>query len=249
VPQLILHTEAAIDIIWQICTSLPVSEDAFENGREEQTISMREALQTHSPLQSSLAARVLAGHAFYQAAVIDNQADDAHNGANDGYWTKHREVENELLSLMVRLPRSLQLPQSSACQQAIFVNVLIHSATMCLHKTAIRRTRGQEGFEVDYHRRESRSRMLAAAAQVLAVFRLTEDIMAVVKNPIQDYAAYIAAVVFLEDVATEGNVESKENLAFLLRVLQTVGQHHAVGRMLGSQLAAEVERLDIQISG
>lgn len=242
---------AAIDF-GQIYTFLPVSDESFEHEREEPATTIQEALQPHSPLRSSLATRILAAYAFSQASALNSQANGypnpARNSANGEYWSKQREIENGLLSLIVRLPPCLQLPQSSACHQAIFVNIMIHTAIMVLHKTAIQQARGQEGFEAEYHRRESRSRMLAAAAQVLAVFRLTEDIMAVVKNPIQDYSAYIAAVVFLEDVVTEGNVQSKNNLSFLLKVLRTVGQHHAVGSMLAAQLTAQLEGLDIQLS-
>lgn len=46
---------------------------------------------------------------------------------------------------------------------------------------------------------ESKSGIFAAAAQILSVSRSTRDLTVALKNPIQEYAAYIAALVFLED--------------------------------------------------
>lgn len=163
-------------------------------------------------------------------------------------------MENALLSLTIRLPPHLQLPQSSRRHEAVFTNILIHTATACLHKTAVRRApRSHDGdHENDFRRRQSQGRMRAAAAETLAVFRLAERLLAGVRNPIQDYAAYVAALVFLEDLAPvepprSSAAANRESLAFLLRALQTLDEGHEVRRVLAAQLAAEMARLGIEL--
>lgn len=234
-------------------TLLPASEEAFESGIEERTSTLKQALRGSTVTNSHLATRVLAAYFFYRAVDLDTRPtadeDDSGGGGDDEYWIKQQNVENDLLSALVRLPQSLRLPQNSSCPHAIFINILIHTATMCLHKTAIQKGRGHEGPDVEFRTRQSRSRMLAAAAQILAIFRLTEHLVVTLRNPIQDYAAHLAALVFLEDYALEGNTQSRSNAMFLLNTLQTVGQSHAVAQMLAGQLTAELDRLGIQITG
>lgn len=233
-------------------TLLPASEEAFESGTEERASTLKQALRESSVTNSHLATRVLAAYFFYRAVDLDTRPvvdeDDSGGGEDDDseYWTKQQDIGNDLLSLLVRLPPSLRLPQNSSCPHAIFINIMIHTATMCLHKTAIRNARGHEGPDAEFHTRQSRSRMFAAAAQTLAVFRLTEHLVVTLRNPIQDYAAHLAALVFLEDYALEGKTQSRSNAVFLLNTLRTARQSHAVAQMLAGQLMAEMERLGIQ---
>lgn len=232
-------------------TPLPASEEAFESGQQEEPITLQEMLRGHEAIKSSLAARVLAAHLYYQVTDSSTQHVDAGAApSSDEYWTQHRVMENALMSLMVRLPPHLQLPQSSHRHEAVFTNILIHTATACLHKTAVQRTRSDSSdLACEFHRRQSRGRMRAAAAETLAVFRLAERLLAGVRNPIQDYAAYVAALVFLEDFAVEQSADSQDGLAFLLQALQTDGGHegHEVRRMLAGQLGAELARLGIEL--
>lgn len=176
---------------------LPASEEAFESGSEERTSTLKQALGGSTVLNSHLATRVLAAYFFSRAADLDTQptTDDGYSGGgeDDEYWVKQQDVENDLLSAVVRLQPNLRLPQNPSCPHAIFINILIHTATMCRHKSAIRKARGREGPDDEFHRRQGRSGMFAAAAQILAIFRLTENLVVTLRNPIQDYAAQMLA--------------------------------------------------------
>jgi hypothetical protein len=230
-------------------TLLPASEEAFEGAKEERTSTLQHALRERSAPNSRLATRVLAAHLFYQAVDLEPQpdlnVDQPRSRDDDEYWIRHQDIDNDLIALLARLPRSLRLPQNLGCQHAVFVNVLIHTATLCLHKTAIRQARDHEGTDAEFTRVQGRSRMLAAAAQILAVVHLAKDLAEALKNPILDYAAYLAALVFLEDFAVAGSVQSRSNVVFLLNTLQTIGQTHAVARMLAGQLGPELDQLGI----
>ena len=75
---------------------------------------------------------------------------------------------------------------------------------------------------------KSRISILAAAEQILAVFRSTQEIILAPKNPVQDYAAYIAALVFLEDFKVGGLAQSRTNVVFFLEMLQALSQSNPI---------------------
>lgn len=85
-----------------------------------------------------------------------------------------------------------------------------------------------------------------SALQIVAIFHLTQGAAETSRNPIQDYIVYLAALVFLEDVVNNNSPESKENLAFLGKLLARRAGQHANARMLHAQLRAQVDQLEIQ---
>jgi hypothetical protein len=227
-------------------TLLPASEEAYESGLEECTSTLQQAVQQRSALTSRLAARVLAAHLFHRAIDLDSQPDDAGSMEEGVYWTQYQSIDNDLAALLIRLPEGLRLPRNFGCQQAVLVNVLIHAATMCLHKTATRKARDDKCPDANFALMSGRSRMLAAAAQILAIVRLVNDTPMALVNPIEDYVVYLAALVFLEDFALGGSLQSKGNLVFLLDTLRAVGQCYLVPRTLADQLQLDLERLGMQ---
>lgn len=62
--------------------------------------------------------------------------------------------------------------------------------------------------------------MLAAAGRCFAIFRLSQDLVNATNNPIQNYAAYIAVLLFIEDFAVSDNMESRKSVTFVLNILR-----------------------------
>lgn len=89
--------------------------------------------------------------------------------------------------------------------------------------------------------------MLAAARHVFAIFRLSQDLVNATRNPIQDYAAYIAVLVFMEDFAVSGNMESRKSVTFLLDIPR-LSVSNPVAKMLAGQLATKAESLGVSIA-
>lgn len=201
--------------------------------------------------QSRLATLVVASHLYYRAIELESRLtfdDDYPSSMEDGeFWNQQQEIDNSLVLVLLQLPQNLRLPRNSNSQVAVFINVLLHTAVMCLHKTAVRKSHSFEGLDAEYMRRQSQSRMLAAAGHVLATLRLSQDLVIATRNPIQDYAAYIAALMFMEDFAVSGNTESRESVTFLLDILR-LSVPNPVAKMLAGQLAAKAESLGILIA-
>ncbi|RSL64929.1 hypothetical protein CEP54_004468 [Fusarium duplospermum] len=195
---------------------------------------------------STLGARVMAASLFYQASKTAPQP-NSDNVDDDGYCQRLQGIDHGLSALTDRLPTNLQLPENAECQHAIFVNILIHTATMCLHKTAAQKAKCLQGPEAEILVRESHNRMFAAAVKVLDVFQQTRDLVMALKNPIQDYTAYIAALVFMQDFSVGKSEQSRCDTLFLFGILRTAGEIHAVARMLSVQLETQLENRGIGI--
>ncbi|VBB74009.1 Putative binuclear zinc transcription factor [Podospora comata] len=256
--RLVFATSALPSIIddRMVHTLLPKPEEAFTSGGEEMpqehTNTLHQALRERLPPVSRLGARALAAHLFYRAVDLETtetrpEAQGEHN--LESYWAQQQDVGNDLLALLISLPRDLRLPANIGCQDTIFIHVLIHTALMCLHKTAIRKAAedGGRGTEASFVKAQGRSNLLAAAAQVIAIIRSIreEDLTEALKNPIQGYATYIASLVFLEDFALTRFEGSRANVVYLFDMLQRFSQTHPVARMLAGQLGHELERLEV----
>lgn len=233
----------------QIHTLLPATEEAFDEEKEEPAISLRETLQKKSTTQSRLAARVIASHLYYRTVDLESRLalDQNHSFPRDDedFWAQHQSIDNSIMFTRLQLPQTLQLPRNSNSQCAVFTNVLLHTADMCLQKTALRKSRGFEGVDAEFIRRQSQTRMLAAAGQIVAMFRLASDLVSTLRNPILDYTAYITALMFVEDFAVSGNMDSRKNISLFFRVLRYGSSH--VAKMLAGQLTAKVEELGLTI--
>ncbi|KAF3008031.1 hypothetical protein E8E14_004046 [Neopestalotiopsis sp. 37M] len=233
----------------QIHTLLPATEEAFDEEREEPAISLRETLQKKSTTQSRLAVRVIASHLYYRTVDLESRLalDQNHSFPRDDedFWAQHQSIDNSIMFTRLQLPQTLQLPRNSNSQCAVFTNVLLHTADICLQKTALRKSRGFEGVDAEFIRRQSQTRMLAAAGQIVAMFRLASDLVSTLRNPILDYTAYITALMFVEDFAVSGNMDSRKNISFFFRVFRLGSSH--VAKMLAGQLTAKVEELGLTI--
>ncbi|KAK0665697.1 putative binuclear zinc transcription factor [Cercophora samala] len=256
--RLVFATSALPSIIddRMVHTLLPKPEEVFVRGAEdmpqEHTTTLQQALRERKPPASRLGARALAAHLFYRAVELETTESrpEAQGDQNqESYWAQQQDVGSDLLALLVSLPRDLRLPANIGCQDTIFIHVLIHTALMCLHKTAIRKAAedGAHGTEASFVKAQGRSNLLAAAAQVMAIIRSIkdEDLTEALKNPIQGYATYIASLVFLEDFALTRFDGSRGNVVFLLELLQRFSQTHPVARMLAGQLSQELKRLGV----
>lgn len=198
---------------------------------------------------SQLATWVIASQLYYRAAKLESQLAPAKESPAPGdskeFWVQRQNIDDDVMFALSQLPQNLRLPRSSSSQRALFVNTLLHTAHTCLHKTAIRECHGLEDVDAGFMRSQSQSRMLAAAGQTLAIFRLSRDPVATLENPIQNHVAYIAALVFLEDFSTSGNIESKKSVIFLHKLLCTPNGSNPVARTISSQLAKKLESFGI----
>lgn len=155
-----------------ILTNLPASEEAFEMSRPEQTQTLGECTNPAGAAKlSSFGAIVLLAALFGRNLVHLHRpdGDDQDGDTNGPFWKRHREMDNILLNTSLCLPSNLKLPAGLSNPNVVFMNMSIHTSTICLHQAAI--------FKAETHKlpaslsSESKVRCITAANEIASVMR------------------------------------------------------------------------------
>ncbi|KAM0270262.1 hypothetical protein ACHAQH_009483 [Verticillium albo-atrum] len=228
---------------------LPASEEAFTSGAEEKTGMLKDVLQQRGEGYSSFAGRVLAAHLFQKTIEHTEQQASEGNPAdvkNGSYWKQHRDIDNNLATMLIALPDTLRLPRNIRSPNAVFVNVITQAAIIAFHRAAQWTMRPLRDVLPEHTIRQSQSRLLPVAEEILHVFRMIPDLEATLQNAMLTFAAYMAALVFLEDFAAEHSQQSEINVDFLVGILITIGRGNAMVASLANQLAIDMHHLGIK---
>lgn len=162
----------------QILTNLPCSEEAFEEGREESSITLLEALSGDGASKISTYAGVvvsatLFGHNFnhiHRKGPNEHPEDLLHGE----FWKRHRRMDNTLSSTLMFLPRSLRLPDGLRDLNVVFLNMNLHTSTICLHQAALM-TAEKHMLDPNFIR-QSQSRCTMAAEEITNIMRLVSHL-------------------------------------------------------------------------
>ncbi|KAF5559752.1 Zn(II)2Cys6 transcriptional activator [Fusarium phyllophilum] len=232
-----------------INTRLPASEKAYENGQEEHTRFLGDQL-LESEQHSTFAGAVLAAHIFHRTIEhtgTNNSQDPEYQDFNgDLYWQRHKGIDNDLKFMLLMLPKNLCLPANYRTHNAIFVNVMLQTATICLHRAALWRMKSNLQGLPSYMIRLSQDRLLPAAEEILNIFRMIPDLAATFTNPLICFAAYMAALVFMASISpTEPDGEYGQNLDFILKILVAFGNTNLVANALAEEIVKEMKQCGI----
>ncbi|KAK1638757.1 hypothetical protein BDP81DRAFT_514203 [Colletotrichum phormii] len=204
-----------------ITTHLPASDTAFETGVEEQASPLTSILLQEGRDFSAFAGRVLAAASFFQTFQHSTRTlpdDDLTDPRTSRNWKRHREIYNDLVGLLGALPDDLTLPKNIQCHNATFVNAIIHTSVILLHRAALARV---EFLGLPEHMaKQSRARLICAVEEILNIFRMMPDITQTLKNPMLTFSMYTASLVFLDNWDTSAqDYRRQDNLDFILRII------------------------------
>ncbi|KAK3393442.1 binuclear zinc transcription factor [Podospora didyma] len=228
-----------------ILTLLPGSEEAFINNQEEQTSSLTSALRQQGPEYSTFAGRVLVSHLFHRTLELTSESfpeGTCEDIKTSTYWKRQTAIDNDLATMLMFLPSGLQLPRNVRSQNAVFINIITHTAIISLHRAGLGKARAGHLKLPEYLTRQSQDRLLPAAEEILSIIRMINDVKVAFKNPLMVFAAYMAALVFLDDFVIEHSCQSESSLDFLLNILAALGKTNPVTRSLAIQLAMDMKR-------
>ncbi|KAK7445574.1 binuclear zinc transcription factor [Colletotrichum acutatum] len=233
-----------------ITTHLPASETAFETGVEEQASPLTSILLQEGRDFSAFAGRVLAAASFFQAFQHSTRTlpdDDLTDPRTSRNWKRHREIDNDLVGLLAALPDDLTLPKNIQSRNATFVNAIIHTSIILLHRAALARI---ESFGLPEHMaKQSQARLICAAEEILNIIRMMPDITQTLKNPMMTFSIYTASLVFLENWDTSAqDYRRQDNLDFILRIIILAAKawNNPVTKSTAVQLAVDMRQRGLE---
>jgi hypothetical protein len=166
-------------------TNLPGSEESFEHGTEQNTISLEQALAAEgisqiSPFGGVVLAAALYGH-NYQHLHRTRHNEHPEDPSNGEFWKRHRKMDNVLSNVFMFLPDHLRLPYGLRDMNIVFLHMSIHASSICLHNAAvITAERHNTGSTII---RQSRARSLMAAEEISNLMRLVTHVDASIVSP------------------------------------------------------------------
>lgn len=155
-------------------TNLPASEEAYEQSLAQTTQPLKESMTSRELSSlSSFAGVVLM--AYYLGRNVSHLHRPAANEREDDlqgeFWKRHRSMDNALLNTALHLPSHLRLPAGVRNPNAVFLNMALHTSTICLHQAAIFKA-GNNDLPKSIAE-QSQGRCLLAATEIATTMRLT----------------------------------------------------------------------------
>lgn len=173
----------------------------------------------------------------------DDHPEDVKNGT---YWTRHREIDNSLSTIFMFLPENLRLPRHFRDQNAVFINLILNSSVITLHRAAVSKIKEHDLPENLLLR--STGRLLPAAEEILDIMRLVSHIDVAFTHPFVGFSVFVAASVFVDDFKNEPSRQCQDNLGFLLNIMIAFASRIPTMRSLAMELAHDMSRSGIDTS-
>jgi hypothetical protein len=192
-----------------------------------------------------------------------SEQDNDHD-LNGAFWKRHRQLDNILLNTSLSLPPALRLPAGLNDPNTVFLNMNIHTATICLHQAAI--------FKADKNRlpaqisAESKRRCIVAADQITNIMKMISHIdMSQVSdshssfvwnvslttakmNPFIAFCLYVASRVFVQYLKSrKEDTAVKSSLHFLLAAMQVLKVKNPLTESFLVQLDVDLEGSGLEL--
>ncbi|KAH7142050.1 fungal-specific transcription factor domain-containing protein [Dactylonectria macrodidyma] len=214
-----------------IQTRLPTPMEAFLYSIPVASITLRQALKQDMWELSTSACRVVAVHLFNECFNFSRGGHDDDDADSDT-WQQLQQLDNSLTNAFETLPFHLRCPENMDNADAVFINLQLHTALICIYRAATTRSQMDMGSLPHIHERVS-----VSAVKIMTIVALVADIATSSRNPLISFATYIAASFFLTDFVASGNRQSEENLTALTDLMIDVGKTNAFTASLAVRLA------------
>lgn len=212
-------------------------------------MTLHEALGDASARYSPFACRVLVAHLYHECLdhTFKEYSDDkvAYYPKGSEFLRNHRRLESRLELMFAVLPDHLRWSERSQTRAAATVNLCLHTATICLYRyftATARRNKLNAGLISG-----SETRMLNSASEIFTIVAHTGDIGTVFSDPSVAFAAFMAAMVFLDDYSRSRSGHSEAYLKSLMDLVVLLAENNPITSSLALQLAHELERAGVDV--
>ncbi|KAI9674756.1 MAG: hypothetical protein M1817_001660 [Caeruleum heppii] len=226
-----------------ISTNLPASEEAFESNIAQRTLTLKDAMTPAGAASLSACAGVVLMACLFGRNLVHlhrPDPDENEDDLNGEFWKRHRQMDAVLSNTSLSLPSHLKLPSGINNPNIIFLNMNIHTSTICLHQAAI--------FKADKNRlapsvsAESKIRCITAAAEIASIMRSISHMDLATMNPFISFCLYVAARVFVQYLKSRGEDEQvKASLIFLLSAMRALKRQNPLTESFLVQLDVDLE--------
>ena len=162
----------------KILTNLPATEEAYDQSKTQQTMPLTEAMTSEGASSLSSFAGVVLMACLFGRNLIHLHRPDPNDHPEDPahgeFWKRHRYMDSILLNTSMYLPDHLRLPAGVRDANIVFLNMNIHTSTICLHQAAIMKAE-KHGLDSDIIRQSS-DRCFLAAGEIISIMRLVSHI-------------------------------------------------------------------------
>lgn len=197
------------------------------------SVTLKQALKQDMWGLSNGACRVVAVHLFNECF---NFTRDTESDGDDNVWEQLVKLETSLSRTLDTLPLNLRCPENIGNVDAVFINLQLHTALICIYRAAITRSPPDMSM-LPY----IQTRVFPSALHIVTIVALVADIGTAFRNPLISFAAYIAASFFMADFLSTSNRESEEKLTALMDVMIDVGKRNPFTASLAVRLAQELK--------
>ncbi|KAI1492332.1 fungal-specific transcription factor domain-containing protein [Biscogniauxia mediterranea] len=232
-----------------IMTNLPSSEEAFSMSRPEPSQTLNDSMSPAGAAKlSPFGGVVLMACLFGRNLIHLHRPDleDRDHDMNGEFWKRHRNMDNILLNTSLCLPNHLKLPSGLGNPNIVFMNMNIHTSTICLHQAAI--------FKADRNRlpptvsAESKVRCITAANEIASIMRMVSHMDLSAMNPFLSFCLYVAARVFVQYLKSRpDDGQTADSLRFLLAAMNALKKKNPLTESFLVQLDVDLEALGMRI--
>ena len=166
------------DRLQQVTSKLPSTEEAFERSKSQVTLNLAEAMTAEGASSLSPYAAVAVLATLYGRNLTHLHRPDPNDRPEDPnhgeFWKRHHAMDKILTNIALFLPDHLRLRARVRDPNIIFVNLNIHTSTICLHQAAILKAeKYQLGMEI---MKESTDRCFIAAGEISGIVKMTSHL-------------------------------------------------------------------------
>ncbi|KAK5168028.1 uncharacterized protein LTR77_006595 [Saxophila tyrrhenica] len=231
-----------------VMSTMPSSEEAYELNKSQKTPTLQEALSPEGATKLTGFSGVILMACLFGRNLTHlhrPEPDDADDDLNGEFWKRHRMLDNILLNTALALPVTLRLPSGLNDPNTVFLNMCIHTSTICLHQAAI--------FKADKNRMssrisaESKVRCITAAAEIASIMRQICHLDLSAMNPFISFCLYVSARVFVQYLKSRPkDTQIRSSLQFLLQAMQAIKRRNPLTESFLVQLDVDLEAAGIE---
>jgi hypothetical protein len=96
------------------------------------------------------------------------------SGQSYDFWDAHQDMDTSLLNLGLALPEHLRLPLGIEKPNVVFIHLMLHALTICLHQMAV--LKAQKSGNLGRLGTESKERCVASALAITSGMRQANHI-------------------------------------------------------------------------